>query len=185
MRAEPAAVASYAAALLNVARGQGVIAGMREEAEALEATLKAQPQLQTFLDGPQIATDKKVSLIERVFKGRVHPVLYNLLQMLIARSRTALLPGVLAEFEETAQRAEGIFPGIVTTARPLDEGERKKLLTALERSAACKLILDFQVRPELLGGVVFRYKDTLVDGSIRHGLNEIKRRFEGDGTEAA
>lgn len=185
MRAESAAIQSYAAALLNVARAKGIVSELRKEAEFVTESLAANPQLQAFLDGPNIPTEKKAALVDRVFEGRLHPVLHKLLRMLIARARTTLLPGALAEFEEAARRAEGIYPGSVTTARPLEDDDRKRLQAALEKSARCKLVLEFHVKPDLLGGVVFRYKDVMVDGSVRHGLNEIKRRFEGDGSQAA
>ena len=178
-------VQAYATALFGAGKGKGVVAQLVEQAKALEEVLGKQPTFRIFLEGPQIPTEDKRAVVDRVFKERFDPILMNLLYMMIDRERTILLAGALAEFREIAERAEGIFSARLTSARELDSQLKERLQRALEKFTKCKLRIRYYIEPKLLGGVVFRFSDVQIDASIRQGLNEIRKRFIGDPRAAA
>ncbi len=172
------AVQSYAQALFNVGRSQGTLDRLLEESRALAATLEREPRLGDFLESPQITREKKRAVADQAFKPSFHPLLVTLIHMVIDRERGAVLLPILREFEEVAERAEGIYPATVISARELGDGERQNLRGGLEKYAGCKLKIQFTVKPELIGGIVFRFRDKLIDASVKQGLNRLRRRFE-------
>ena len=172
-------VGSYAQALFNCGRAQGVIQRMIEDSNALATILQQQPMFQNFLEGPQISTAKKHDVVDKVIKGKINPLLLNLLYLMIDRERAVLLPRILQEFREVAERAEGIYPATVTSARELGFQEKLRLKGALEKYTHCQLRIRYRVAPHLFGGIVFRFRDVLIDSSVRHGLDELRKRFMG------
>ena len=170
---------SYAQALFNTAKSQGVVQGIIDEAYQLGEIAEKNAHFLVFLEGPHIPTENKRDLLDKVFKGKLNPLLENLLYMLIDRERAELLEDILTRFRDTAEREQGIYPATVYSAREIGVEDKLSLKTALEQYTGCQLRLQYQIRPHLLGGVVFHFKDTLVDGSVRHGLDEIRERFLG------
>ena len=178
-------IKSYAQALFNAAKAQDIVRRLLDECNLLSLILEERPMFHHFLESPQIATDKKRGLVDKAFKDKISPMLLNLLYMMVDRERAALLPEILDGFRETAERAEGIFPATVTSARDLNSEDKTRLKAVLEKFTGCQLKINYQARPDLLGGIIFRFRDILIDGSIRNGLNEIRQRLnEGDGAAA-
>lgn len=179
------AIESYATALFNAGKKQNAASALMADAQALRSILDSHPKLSYFLESPQIGTDRKHELAASVFKDKLEPLLFNLLRLLIDRERAILLGDILERFVEIAERAEGIYPASVNSARELGEEEKASLTKALEKFTDCKLKIKYRVRPDLLGGIVFRFQDILVDGSVRRGLNEIRERLIRRGSERA
>lgn len=169
---------SYAQALFNAGRTQGVVQRLVEESKMVAALLAQQPTFRHFIEGPQISREKKRALVDTAFKNRVNPLLLNLLYMMVDRERAGILGDVLTEFQEVVERAEGTWPATISSARELGFQEKLKLKTALEKYTGFHLRLKYQVQPALMGGIVFRFRDVLIDGSVRRGLDRLRRRFE-------
>lgn len=170
-------VQSWARALFNVGNAAGTLKALTESASELLAAVEANPSLATFLESPQIPTENKHALADKLFEGKIDEKLLNLIHMMINRGREYLLAPVLTEFREEAERAEGIFPAHVSAARELSDDEKKKLTETLEKFTGTKLRVSYAVRPDLIGGFVFKYQDKLLDASIRNGLRELRNRF--------
>jgi F-type H+-transporting ATPase subunit delta len=71
----------------------------------------------------------------------------------------------------------GIYPAELASGHPLTADDRARLEGVLQRYTGCRLKIDWSVEPSLIGGIVFRFRDLLVDGSLRSGLAEIRRRW--------
>ena len=99
--------------------------------------------------------------------------------LLVERDRVVLSADILEIFIEKVAEDKGVFQGQVTTASELDGERRNKLTDALQTFTGKLLQIDFRVDPEIIGGVVFKQKDTLVDSSVAGRFAEIKRRLEG------
>lgn len=171
-------IQSYAQALFSAGRKLGVVQRLLEESRMLGTLLAQQPNFRHFLEQPQLSKEVKRALIDKAFKDKLNPILMNLLAMMVDRERAILLPSILEKFQEVAERFEGIYPATIISARELGFQEKLRLKTALEKHTGVHLRIRHQVHPEILGGIIFRFKDTLVDGSVRNGLKEIRKRFE-------
>jgi len=168
---------TYAEALFAGARRLGIVQRALEEAKVLGRILVQTPQLATFLDHPRLAREVKLATIERVFRTRVSPLMLNLLRTLVIRRRTSHLGEILALFQELGEQAEGIFQATVSAAYELSFQDKLKLKAGLERYTRCRLKLDYQVEAGLIGGIVFRFRDVLVDSSLRGGLEALGRQL--------
>jgi F-type H+-transporting ATPase subunit delta len=170
---------TYAEALLGAARRLGVVQRAQEEARVLLKVATDNPRLLVFLESPHIATHDKLALLDRVFQGRLGPLMMNLLHVLAGRRRTTYLNETLERFQELVERSEGILRARVTTARELNFQDKLRLKAALERFTRAQLKIEYLVEERLIGGLICRLRDTQIDTSLRSGLEEIRRRLMG------
>ena len=150
---------------------------LQEESRVLISVLAKTPQLKIFMENPQRPTEHKIELIEKVFKDRLTPMLVTMMRLMILRDRILLLDETLELFDEMVEEAEGIHHAVVQSARELQMQDKLQLKSALEKFTGSRLKIDFQVDPALIGGLIFRYGDTLIDNSISNGLRTIRERL--------
>ena len=166
---------AYAQALFGAARGQGIMQRAQEEAKVLRRVLEEMPTLGFFLENPRTPEETKQALLERVFRSRLSPLLMKLLGVLVDRHRTIYLAEMLELFQVLGEEAEGIFSGMVTSAHELDFQDKLKLKTSLENFTRCQLKLRYLVDDGLIGGIVFRFRDLLIDTSLSGELEKLRR----------
>jgi F-type H+-transporting ATPase subunit delta len=128
------------------------------------------------LENPAIPFEKRADLLARALGDGAPQQLRNLVLLLLRRGRVALVPRVAAEFRRLYNRRAGIVTAIVTSASDLDDGEVRELTQRLERMTGGKADLEFRVDPSLLGGIVVRVGDRLIDGSVRSRLERLRSR---------
>lgn len=172
-------VLAYAQSLFNVARSQGVVRQVTEECKALRGIFAASPDFVRFLAAPQIAREQKKRVVRDTLAKKLNPVVLNLFLVTIQRERGGLIPEILEELQNVAERAEGIYPADVVTARELGFQEKLRLKTALEKFAKCHLRINYNIRPEIRGGIIFKFRDSLVDGSVTTKLEKLERKLKG------
>ena len=137
----------------------------------------APTRLRIFLANPQVPTETKMELINRTLGPKFSPLVIRLIELMIDRERIDVLPDVLAEIQRLVEHAEGIYQAEIDSAMELDFQDKLRLKNALEKYTGYKLKIDYNVEPNLIGGLVFRFRDTLIDGSLRSGLNKLRRRL--------
>lgn len=176
---------TYAEALLGAARRLGIVQQAAEEARALVQVTRQSPRLMVFLESPHISYPAKLELLDRVFKGRLSPLMVNLLHVLARRRRTVFLNETLDLFQELVEESEGILHAEVTTAHELGLQDKLRLKAALEKYAKSRLQIEYHRDPRLIGGVVCRLKDRQLDSSLRSALDELERRLNATTLKAA
>ena len=176
---DPTVQERYAQALFNVARRRGSTEALQGEIGQLLPLFESGSKLRLFLEGPQITTEAKLQVIERVFKDKTDPLIYQLLLLLLNKGRIEYVRPILERFKVLVERDQGIFEVDVATAVELDADQKKQLQEALEKFTKARLRINFRVDPELIGGVWFKYGDTLIDDSIRGKLNRLRQQLEG------
>ena len=142
------------------------------------AALGRDETLVQLLESPKFALGDKVKLLSSRLAG-VHPLVLNLLFMLIQKGRLALLPDIYGEFEDLADDYQGVAPAEVTTAIELDEAERKRLAERLSAIVGKQVVIRPKVDPEVVGGIVARFGDKLLDASTRQRLQALKKQIAG------
>lgn len=168
----------YGKALLDAARQQNCVDQLFEEAESLRSLLKEQKALLRFLAEPAIQKSEKHALLARAFQQQLHPLMFNLPRLMVDKNRGALWKEVLDFFIQKVEADRGIFEGKVTTAYALSEQEKTALAQALEHFTQTKLRLHYLVDPRVLGGVLFRSGDKMVDSTVRGRLHELRARLD-------
>ena len=127
----------------------------------------------------ELLENEKRAALEKVFMGRVQPVTLNFLCLVSEKGRIRFLPEICAKFKELYEKHNNIIEVTAVTAMPLSERLRDKLVAKLEAVSGAKIVLVEKVDKSLMGGIVLRYSDAEIDGSVRTKLDDIKAQIDG------
>ncbi len=174
MRLDPEVTNVYAEALFDLARKRGITEPLARQALQVAALVEEQPRLRLFLEAPHIVRQAKFDLIERVLRPHFLDTLADLAIYLVRKGRIEYLRDILRRLHYLYQVDQGIYPAALTTALPLDEAQKNRLLRTLEQFTGKRLLLSYKVDPTLLGGVVFSVQDTYIDDSLRGHLKRLR-----------
>ena len=160
----------YGDALFEAAMERDMLSPVYEEVQSLQTILMENADLVQFLNHPQIIKEEKLKVVENIFKGRVSDDLMGFLETVIEKGRQKELPKILDYFVNRVKEYKKI--GIVTVTSAVELSAEQKLL---ETTAFVSLEVTYSVDPAILGGLVIRIGDRVVDSSIRTRLGEIRR----------
>ena len=163
----------YAAAFLEVARAEGAVGIVGNELATFAGACEGSPQLQSALTDNFLPVERRQTVVSELL-GSTSPVTANLVSMLVGAGRAKDIPAVASAFLSRAASEQGRVSGEVRTAHPLSLEQQAALTTAIEKSTGKKVVLTFLVDPSVLGGVVTTIGDTVIDGSIRNRLEQLK-----------
>jgi F-type H+-transporting ATPase subunit delta len=166
----------YAEAAFEIAREAGTEQRWAEGL-SLVAAVFSYPEMAAVMQEARIPTANKVAAAEKTLAG-VDPLVLNLARLLVDRGRTALAAQIAEAFQELADAQRGIAHAQVTTAVPLSEGEAKAVAEKLGEITGKEVVVEMRVDEEVIGGLVARIGDKLIDGSTRSRLAALKRRLE-------
>lgn len=167
----------YAVALFGAARRAGAAEEVLADLGAVEELEKLHPALQRFLESPDVLTEHKVVTLSATFKGRVHELVARLLELMLLKKRIQHFPFVHEEYRGLVEEDLGIARARVTTAVPLDPAQAKELAQRLEKLTQKQIRLEVRVDPAILGGMVTVVGGKILDGSLRHGLADLRERL--------
>jgi F-type H+-transporting ATPase subunit delta len=160
----------YAQTLLDLAQQAETVGPVAADLDTLSTLLTQNPSFGAFLASPYFDEDTKKDLLRKVWANRVQRLTLNFLLVMIDHGRGALLPLIVNRFTQLYRRYQGYETVEVTVAKPLDGPQREKLLRDLAEALQMKVDLDVHVDPAILGGVVIRYNENMLDNSVRGRL---------------
>jgi len=143
--------------------------------------VKEYEDVRKILDHPRVTAAQKNELLSSLFGGRVSQVVENFLALLVDRRREVFLLDIIDEYVNIANRARNIVEAKVTSAVELTGEEKEKLTGTLRRITGKEVRPTYAVDAALLGGVVVRIGDRILDGSVRNylaSLGESLRQIE-------
>ena len=165
----------YAEAAFQIALRDKTLETWRTELESAAATLGSE-ELESVLANPAIPVDQRVDAAKQIFVSLSEPV-RNLVLLLLRRGRIEQLPRVAAEFARLDDQRTGLTHATATSAAALDDDEVKALTTHLEKVIGGSVELHTDVDPDLLGGLVVRIGDRLIDGSVLGRLERLRNQL--------
>jgi F-type H+-transporting ATPase subunit delta len=168
---------NYAETLLELARRAGDLRGFGEAADDIADAMQRDRTLHLFLDSPRVSTQQKNQVIGRAFEGQLPSLLVRFLQALVTHRRQMLLPEIAREYHDLVDQVEGRLHATVTVAREPGDGERGTISKQLSRAYGKEVVPHFTVNPAILGGVIVRVGDTVLDGSVRRRLASLRTRM--------
>lgn len=168
----------YAETLFRSARGEDALDAVDESLRSFAGLLDARPELAAFLDAPQIDAREKRAFVRRVFEGSLHPTLLRFLDLVIGKHRETVLGEIVTAWSALLDERAGRQSATVTTAVEADDPLIDRVRRALEETTGKTIRLEREVDPSLLGGVVIRAGDTVIDGSLRTRLRTLKGRLK-------
>jgi F-type H+-transporting ATPase subunit delta len=164
---------------LAVAERAGALDEVQDELFRFSRILEGQPELRRLLADPGTPRDRRVGLLDRLIDGKVQPATRRLLERAVRAPRGLPLEASLERLVElTAQRRER-YVAYVRTAVRLTEEQESRLTATLRRIYQRAMDVVMEIDPELLGGLVIRVNDEVIDGSVAHRLSVARRLLAG------
>ena len=164
----------YAQAVFQIAQEQDGFDVWTEDLRVLAFSLE-NSDLVSLLNAPQIPTGTKLQTIEDLLVDSVNHLATNLLAVLATRNLTHLLPDIADEFSRLVDEKNGIARGEVTSAIELTGEQNYSIEEILSKIIGKPIKLTTSVDSEIIGGIIARVGDQVIDGSIRTKLQEMRR----------
>jgi F-type H+-transporting ATPase subunit delta len=172
----PLAIA-YAQALLELATAANNADGIADELRAIRQLIDDNPQFAQVLADPAIGNEERAKLIHNVFDGRVSKLIQNFLGLANEKGRLNILPAIASAYDALLEAQRGNVEVDVTVAHKLNDDQlesvRRTVSDALKRNAVVQQFID----ESIIGGVVLRVQDQLIDGSVRAQLNAMRQKL--------
>ncbi|MBF8223606.1 F0F1 ATP synthase subunit delta [Halomonas sp. 328] len=163
----------YAKAAFEYARDHQALTTWSEWLAKLGQVV-ADAEMQKVLSSPKLSADRKVTLLAEIAELKLDSGLTNYLAMLAEQGRLAALGAVAEQFEVLRAEHEQRLDVTVVSAFALDDKQQQKLAKALKKRLNREISIITQVDSSLLGGVILRAGDTVIDGSARGRLNRLR-----------
>jgi F-type H+-transporting ATPase subunit delta len=169
---------NYAVALLELARKGGDLGAWGALIGGLADAIGATPTLRLFLESPRISAGEKSAVLEASFRAAPRSfVLF--LHALVRNRRQMLIPEISAAYSDLVDEVEGRIHAMVTVARETGDAEREAIAKHLSRTFGKDVVPHLLIQPEIMGGVVVRVGDTVMDGSVRRRLGTLRAAMLG------
>jgi F-type H+-transporting ATPase subunit delta len=169
----------YAAALFGAAVQAGAAEAILADLQSLEELHARDASLQTFLEAPDVLTEVKGRVVRDVLEGRVHELVARLLELMLAKKRVQHLPLVYQDYREMVEEHLGVARARVVTAVPLAAELAERLRERLQRVTGLQVRLELRRDPAVLGGMIVVVGGRILDGSLRHRLEEVREHLLG------
>ena len=166
----------YGDALFEAAREAGRMDDMYEEVLELQKLLQANEELQKMMENPKVIHEDKENVIETVFRGRISDEIVELMKLMIAKGRYSNIESVFDYFIGLVKEEKKIGIAYVTTAVELTDGQKDEIVRRLlETTRYESFEMNYAVDASLIGGMVIRIGDRVVDSSIKTKLYELSK----------
>jgi F-type H+-transporting ATPase subunit delta len=167
----------YAQSLLDLAKERNAAESIGEDLKAIGEGLRTDPGFKLFVIDPSISTEKRAAAIQKAFGGKVDQLLLNFLGVLNLKGRLPMLPEISDAYQSLLDEMFGKIEVDVTVAQKLSPEElslvQQRVSTALGKSAVVHQYVD----ENIIGGLVLRVQDRLIDASVKYQLTAIKEQL--------
>lgn len=168
----------YAEALFEIGVETGTLPQVVEHTSAYAKACTDSADLRAVLHDPHVSErDREAILVEIGQRLGADQVVTDAMRLISRRKRMALLPAVARALSGMSDERAGLVRAHVVSARPLTEDFAARLQTELEKTCGKKVVLQREVDPSLIAGVVTRIGDTVIDGSVRTQLINLTSRL--------
>ncbi|SRR5579875_638132 len=134
-------------------------------------------QLKFVLGEPNVRMERKEGIVRDLLGAKVQPEALSFALVLTERNLVGLAPRIRDEFERLYNDYKGQTPAVVTTAVPLDDATRARIMATLQAQTGKRILLEERVDHSILGGAIIRVGDTLMDGSVRQRLAVLRQQI--------
>ena len=164
----------YALALFNSSSKNKILDSVSSDLKSLSLVWKENPKLKKFLEVPQILLQEKKGFLQQGFKGKIIDVVFQFLLLLLEKHRLNYFLEICEKFEKIVKEKEGIISAEVITATSLEDEMKEKLKEILEKKTQKKIEMVLKVDPEIIGGIIIKLKEEIIDQSLKHQLEVLK-----------
>jgi F-type H+-transporting ATPase subunit delta len=167
--------AVYARSLFEVAKEQNKLDAVREQLGAFADSLDETRELQVFFFSPYFSSKEKEDGLDRAVTD-ADPIVVNFLKLLIENHRMPVIFRLRREFDGLWRKENRLLPVQVTSAVELDDATVKHIGDRIAEQTSRRIDLSSSVDPEILGGIVVRVGNSVLDASIRNRLEKLRKQ---------
>ncbi len=164
---------TYAQALYQLAREEGLDTPILAELEALQTAFEAEPGFVRLLSAPNLSKAEHCDILDSSFRGRLQPYVLSFLKLLTEKGYARHFSECCEAYRSIYNAAHGILPVTAVTAVPLTGEQSARLKTKLEATTGKTVTVQNRVDPAVLGGVRLDYDGRQVDGTVENRLAAI------------
>lgn len=168
---------NYAEVLLALARKANDVDGWGRTITEVADAVGGDVSLRHFLESPRVSAAQKKGIIAKAFADRVPTLFLRFLETLVDKGRQLLLPEIASEYRALVDETEGRVHARVTFARAVSDAERDAVAAGLSKTLGKQVVPHVVVDPAIVGGVVVRVGDRVMDGSVRRRLRLLRDRL--------
>jgi F-type H+-transporting ATPase subunit delta len=173
------AAASYAQALLELAEAKNQIEPVGQELAGLAQVVRGNRAFRLFLADPAIGETERADFLKRVLGANVSPLVMHTLLVMNRKGRSALLGEVIEAYAALMNEKLGRVEVNVTVAKALDEKQLSEVGRRVGEALGKQAIVKQSVDESIIGGLVLRVRDRLIDASVKSQLRTIRRKLAG------
>ncbi|MCL2761327.1 MAG: ATP synthase F1 subunit delta [Desulfuromonadales bacterium] len=165
----------YTKALVQLAVEENALEKFQQELSEVEMLLLNQPELNAVLLSPVYGVEEKHTVFgEIAAKLGLSETIRNFFMLILERNRLSCLPNIVSLYKDLADELSGVMRAVVTSALKINEVKVEEVKTALEKNSGKKVILKVEEDPALIGGIVTKIGNMVLDGSVKTQLIKIE-----------
>jgi F-type H+-transporting ATPase subunit delta len=164
----------YSRALFEVAKEQGMLDEVREQIGQIADAINADHELQVFFFSPYFSTEEKKDGLRKVLDG-ADPAVLNFMELLVEKHRTPAIFRIRDAYDELWEHENKLLPVEITSAVELDEEIARRIGDQIGEQTGQRVELTQTVDPDIIGGLVLRVGNSILDASIRNRLDNLKK----------
>lgn len=167
----------YAKSLMELAVESKQVEAVRKDMQAVAQVCADNRDFDLFLKSPVIKTDKKRSVINSIFKGKISDLSLSFVNLITEKHRESLIPEISKAFDEQYKTNKNIFTAVVTSASGLDEITKKKVKDLVKSQLNGEVELVEKIDKNTIGGFILRIGDQQLDKTVARQLNNLKKEL--------
>lgn len=172
-----ARIEGYARALFEVARAEGTLDEVEDELFRFARSYESSDSLRSALTDEMVPAGKRQAIVEDLLGGKATSTTTQLVSMVVGSGRGRDLPAIIDQLVARASSAKNLAVAEVRTAVPLTADQQARLAAALANATGQQVNMKTIVDPSVIGGIVATVGDTVIDGSVRTRVEQLKSRL--------
>lgn len=176
---DPAIARNYAEALFDVGERIGASEEFGRLLEALAGAISSEARIRIVLVSPQVPKAKKIAILHHALEGRTPAPFQRWVEAVVRRGRQALFEAISREFQTLLDVKSNRVHAGITLARRADPALQQEIVQRLSEALGKTVVPHFREDPALLGGLVVRVGDRVIDGSVRRRVMSLRRQLLG------
>jgi F-type H+-transporting ATPase subunit delta len=170
-------IEGYAKGLFEIANAEGTLDEVEDELFRFARSYESSEELRNGLADELVPVARRQSIVEDLLGGKASPTTVQLVSMIIGSGRARDLPAIVDRLVQRAAATRDTTVAEVRTAVPLSDDQQDRLRAALANATGRNITLKAIVDPAVLGGVLATIGDTVIDGTVRTHLDQLKSRL--------
>ena len=167
-------VDAYARALLEIANAEERVSEIEDELFRFARIVEGNDDLRMALANPGLPADRRAAIVDELLEGRALGVSRAMASFIVGAGRGHDFPAIVNRFVELAAQTRQHEVAEVRSAVALDDAQQRRLAEALSRATGKNIEVKLVVDPTVMGGLVATIGDTVIDGTVRHRLDQLK-----------